>query len=165
MHKDRKLLAFSIENDSILNVKVNQKEKEHLPIFYGENIMQWLKNRSIPATRIGLSKKISGLNTFDFMLHNLGLSLTDPYWLNPVGSGYTWSCVNLYKNNFRDTMSLDLTDNTNYILLDANLLDINVTSFYSKETKLLSQVKNRGWIKNIHFILIAFISCSYLEEI
>lgn len=36
------------------------------------------------------------------------MSLVDCYWIKPVGSSYTWNEVNLYKNDFRDTFSLDL---------------------------------------------------------
>lgn len=122
MHKDRRLLAFSIEKGSVLNVRVNENEKIHLPVSYGADIMKWLRERSIPATRKGLSERIHDLNTFDLMLSNLGLSLTDSYWLNPVGSGYTWDSVNLYRNDFRDSLSLDLTDNRSDIAGKTNFL-------------------------------------------
>lgn len=122
MHKNRKLLAFAIENKSVIEVKVNEAEKKFLPIFYGSDIAHWLKNRSIPATRQGLLKTSAKLDPFDLMLSNLGLSLTDAYWLKPVGSNYTWESVNLYTNDFRDTMSLDLTDNRTNIAGTTNFL-------------------------------------------
>ncbi|MDE7313206.1 MAG: hypothetical protein K2N87_16550 [Eubacterium sp.] len=121
MHKDRKLLAFSMENGAVLSKKVNPLEDRFLPISFGSDISRWLKNRSVPATRQGLSKTVP-LDPFELMLANLGLSLTDAYWLKPVGSSYTWDSVNLYANDFRDTMSLDLTDNRADIAGKTNFL-------------------------------------------
>ena len=122
MHKNRRLLTFSIENSSVINVKVNKQEKSHLPFNYGSNVAAWLCERSIPSTRDGLSNFIPALNTLDLMIKNLGLSLTDAYWLNPVGSEYTWESVNLYNNDFYDTFTLDLTDNRSSIAGENNFL-------------------------------------------
>lgn len=48
MHKNRKLLAFAIENKSVIEVKVNEAEKKFLPIFYGSDIAHWLKTEAFP---------------------------------------------------------------------------------------------------------------------
>lgn len=109
MHKNKRLLAFSLDDDlSVIGHTINEAEQKHLPLSYGANIHRWLHDRTIPATRQGLSNHIPTVDTFALMLDNLGLSLTDGYWLNPVGSGYTWESVNLYSNAFRDPIPLDL---------------------------------------------------------
>lgn len=111
-----------MENNSVISVKLNENEKPHLPVSYDGDMMKWLLHRSIPATRKGLNKTLEKVNTFELMLRNLGLSLTDSYWLNPVGSNYTWDSVNLYENDFRDSISLDLTDNCDDIVGKTNFL-------------------------------------------
>lgn len=122
MHKNRKLLAFSIEGENVLDVRVNENEKRFLPPSYRNDISRWLKDRGIPATRQGLTGAVRKTDTFNLMMANLGLSLTDTYWLNPVGSGYAWEDVNFYTNDFRDTIVLDLTDNQNSIVGKTNFL-------------------------------------------
>ena len=36
----------------------------------------------------------------DYLIQNLGLSLTDYYWMKPVGSHLKWKDVNLFENAF-----------------------------------------------------------------
>lgn len=38
------------------------------------------------------------------MVKNLGLSLTDHYWVNPFGMDFTWNDANLFTNNFQDSV-------------------------------------------------------------
>lgn len=111
MHKNRKLLAFSLEGNAVLASRVNEKEAAFLPVSYGSNIEKWLHSRSIPVTRKGLFSAVDKPDVFQLLIYNLALSLTDAYWICPVGSIHTWESVNLYTNDFKDNVSLDLTDN------------------------------------------------------
>ena len=65
---------------------------------------EWWAHRSIPNTRPGLEKKLVQLGLSDgrdLPLKNLGLSLSDCYWLRPVGQEQVeWSQVNYFQNNF-----------------------------------------------------------------
>ena len=40
-------------------------------------------------------------DTGDYLLRNLGISLTDYYWMKPVDSSLRWKDVNLFDNSFR----------------------------------------------------------------
>lgn len=68
-----------------------------------EWLKQWWKRRSVPISqgniRAMLEKK-GLLGPEDFLLKNLGLSLTDYYWISPLDSGMTWKDVNLFDNDF-----------------------------------------------------------------
>lgn len=56
-------------------------------------IREWLQDRSIPSSRIhGSGTKLS--------IQNLGLNLSDQFWLCPEGSGLSWQEVNLFHNRF-----------------------------------------------------------------
>ena len=41
-----------------------------------------------------------------FLTKNLGLSLTDYYWIRPWGSALTWEKVNLFDNDFKENLLL-----------------------------------------------------------
>ena len=63
----------------------------------------WWKNRGIPRTRNGLDRLLldAGARVPEELLYrNLGLSLSDQYWINPAESGITWEDVNFFDNNF-----------------------------------------------------------------
>lgn len=68
-----------------------------------EWLKQWWKRRSVPISqgniRAMLEKK-GLLGPEEFLLKNLGLSLTDYYWISPLDSGMTWKDVNLFDNDF-----------------------------------------------------------------
>lgn len=123
--------CFMHEDTEIANILVNdygelseialiesEGAKKYLPMLPLSSdradvaLAKWLRGRTVPATRQGIKRELTtmGMSEFEYMLENLGLSLTDHYWLNPAGSGYTWEAINLYTNNFRAAFSLDIAD-------------------------------------------------------
>ena len=70
-------------------------------------LRQWWASRSIPVKQgqAGQILKQNGISCpEEFLVKNLGLSLTDYYWIRPAGSGLKWEEVNFYENNFYDNM-------------------------------------------------------------
>ncbi len=66
-------------------------------------LKQWWKRRSVPISQghiKNMLEKKGLLGPEDFLLKNLGLSLTDYYWISPMDSGLTWKDVNLFDNKF-----------------------------------------------------------------
>lgn len=66
---------------------------------------EWWKGRAIPASRDGIRGALAELNlstTQKLLEKCLGLSLSDQYWICPVGSGINWSQVNFFDNPFSD---------------------------------------------------------------
>lgn len=43
----------------------------------------------------------------EYLLKNLGLSLTDYYWIKPMGEYYRWEDVNLFTNGFANEVELE----------------------------------------------------------
>ena len=66
-------------------------------------LKRWWKRRSVPISqgniRFLLEKK-GLLGSEEYLLKNLGLSLTDYYWICPVNSELTWEDINLFDNEF-----------------------------------------------------------------
>lgn len=63
----------------------------------------WWKHRAVPESRDFMANRLRELelsSTFEIPLRSLGLSLSDQYWLRPVGSAATWSQVSFFKNEF-----------------------------------------------------------------
>ena len=77
---------------------------------------QWWKRRAVPISQGNIRQMLERkglLGTEDFLLKNLGLSLTDYYWISPVDSGLTWQDVNLFENDFHGNILIGETDDEN----------------------------------------------------
>lgn len=91
--------AFTVFDNEAFPVGINPADKKTLVA----RLNEWWYSRIIPASRDGLK----------FVLHlydvesasvlskrSLGLSLSDQYWIKPVGSDLTWDDINFFTNDF-----------------------------------------------------------------
>ena len=65
----------------------------------------WWRGRGIPLARIGLASLLAeaAVDVPDELVQrNLGLSLSDQYWIRPQDSGLTWEDINFFNNAFDD---------------------------------------------------------------
>lgn len=72
-------------------------------------IITWWSDRSIPIKQGKIEKMLreNGIDTpQNYLVHNLGLSLTDYYWIKPMGTDLTWEKVNLFENDFKENLLL-----------------------------------------------------------
>lgn len=112
MRKDKVLALCNIEDNGIMTKTKIIEDSKYLPFAYRyqpNGITKWWHDRCIPITREKLEimlKEKKLLDTKDYLLNNLGLSLVDYYWIKPVDSNYTWKQVNLFENNFKDDMHI-----------------------------------------------------------
>jgi hypothetical protein len=113
MHKDVVVAVFDLNSDgSIIEKSINLLNREHCPI--GGNsrskMVSWWNGRAIPKSRQFIQRIIRsniGISSLELSKKNLGLSLTDCYWIRPVDNKtLNWESVNLYENDFLDTNSL-----------------------------------------------------------
>lgn len=69
----------------------------------------WWRDRGIPAKRTGIAAllKDAGVDIpFELSVNNLGLSLSDQYWICPEGSSLQWDDINFFHNDFETTKDL-----------------------------------------------------------
>lgn len=69
----------------------------------------WWKGRGIPATRSGLQQILDDAGVFvpeELAMRNLGLSLSDQYWICPQGSQLAWNDINFFNNGFERVSSV-----------------------------------------------------------
>lgn len=65
----------------------------------------WWRGRGIPLARIGLASLLAeaAVDVPDELIQrNLGLSLSDQYWIRPQDSGLAWEDINFFNNAFDD---------------------------------------------------------------
>lgn len=102
-------LVFDLTSGNIIRIE-GVVNKELLPPggnLSSEELKKWWIRRAVPLNQ-GKVKGLLSANqiptTQHYLLQNLGLSLSDHYWINPVNKCYRWEEVNLFANDFRDEL-------------------------------------------------------------
>lgn len=105
--KDIPIVGLDItEEGTIVKVSKNVKNAHLIPYTYREdtkNIEKWWQERCVPLTQDFIGKILQDQNLScpeEYLKTNLGLSLTDQYWICPLNSDLTWKDVNLFENDF-----------------------------------------------------------------
>lgn len=112
MCEDVKLAAISFNDiGNAINVQIDKQQSHLLPFSVKNDVdlLKWIDNRKIPNTRDGISTDLKEDTTGNFLIENLGLSLTDNYWLMPQNGHYVWNDVNLFDNWFYDYRFLSVS--------------------------------------------------------
>lgn len=99
-------LVDFLEDGSVYKFRQDLVNPELAPLHDPRNhdwLRQWWKRRAVPISQGHIRSMLEAkglLGPEDFLLRNLGLSLTDYYWISPLDSGLTWKDVNLFENEF-----------------------------------------------------------------
>lgn len=95
---------------NMLAFSPNYRNPEIAPLGFAasdDHIQRWWKNRQI-SVRQGRVEELLRRKGFDepseYLLRNLGLSLTDYYWIRPIDSAIRWEDVNLFDNDFKENL-------------------------------------------------------------
>ena len=118
MHKNIPVADIDIYESSgtIINVEKTHNP-EHLPVgvhlingkVNRNGLNAWWRERSIPAERTDINSVFAKLDIHSIKqltIYCKGLSLSDCYWIKPIGSELKWEDINFFKNTF----SLDMGD-------------------------------------------------------
>lgn len=151
MHKKLPVAAMTLDDATGHIVKVNGLyAPEHLPvgvrIYKGaadrKALDDWWTERAIPMSRSGIREALETLdvpNTGMLLIRCYGLSLSDPYWICPEGSGIVWEDVNFFQNAFSD----DIGD----VLFGADK-NAHILDFSSPDNTSDGNLKKRWKIKD-----------------
>lgn len=101
------VLAFDEVSGNIIHIgkRVNEELLPPGGNLSGADLKSWWMRRAVPAEQGNvqvLLRENQIPTTQNYLLMNLGLSLSDHYWVNPVDKFYKWEDVNLFTNDFRD---------------------------------------------------------------
>ena len=109
MHKNDPVCAISIDAVSGSIVRAAKPTNpELLPL--GGNIdsamlKKWWQRRAVPMGQGKIQRILEQLGIAtpqEYLVKNLGLSLTDHYWIKPLDMELGWDDINLFTNDFRD---------------------------------------------------------------
>ena len=112
----------------------------------GRNLRDWWKLRGIPDSRAGFRQVLDCLDEptgQSLMLASYGLSLTDHYWMQPLGQELYWKDLNFYDNDFSDDLGNLLTDSAEGGAEDRD--EITKISVYSPASSVNGDMKKK-WV-------------------
>ena len=69
-------------------------------------LRKWWQRRAVPVSQGNIRRILEriGITTHTYLEQNLGLSLTDHYWIKPLDADFGWQEINLFTNDFRDAV-------------------------------------------------------------
>lgn len=104
MHKDIITGIVTINKEFGTAESVAIIDQYHAPIGCNNKkaFFNWWERRAIPKHQKNQEILLNGETNLVYMMENLGLSLTDCYWIKPVDSAFEWKDVNLYEHNFAE---------------------------------------------------------------
>lgn len=109
--EDIAVLSLS-EEGHILDYKIVKKNEALAPLHDPKStdwLRSWWSRRAVPISQghiKSLLEKMGFSCSEEYLVKNLGLSLTDYYWICPAGSGLKWEQVNLFTNDFHDDINI-----------------------------------------------------------
>ena len=111
MRKNEIVTLVSMEENGNMHRFAADIREEIAPLqhrYDPEWLKKWWSSRAVPVSRDGVREMLrdQGMSLpSEYLIKNLGLSLTDYYWIKPVDSQLTWEQVNLFDHDFKSTLS------------------------------------------------------------
>lgn len=112
MHKNITVAAVTIEPLSGCIVGISEIfEEAHMPLGTlgpDTRLKAWWYRRAVPLTQGSIQETLEHIGFVTpqaYLVRNLGLSMSDCYWIKPVNTGLRWEEVNLFDNEFEDVVA------------------------------------------------------------
>ena len=144
MRKDIPLALLDVDQaGNMQKFKIYPENRELLPLqecIMTDSLRQWWGKRSVPMSQGGVREMLKKADVSfpeEYLVKNLGLSLTDYYWIRPVDSNLTWDKVNLYDNDFAENH-----------LTDGKKSGSNSIKAYTPDASLQGQLEKSWIIRN-----------------
>lgn len=109
MHRDDPVCAISIDTVSGAILRVSKPvSPELLPLggsIDSAMLKKWWQRRAVPVGQGKIQRILEQMGIAtpqEYLVKNLGLSLTDHYWIKPLDMELGWMDINLFTNDFRD---------------------------------------------------------------
>lgn len=109
MHRDDPVCAISIDTVSGAILRVSKPvNPELLPLggsIDSAMLKKWWHRRAVPVGQGKIQRILEQMGIAtpqEYLVKNLGLSLTDHYWIKPLDMELGWADINLFTNDFRD---------------------------------------------------------------
>ena len=109
MHRDEPVCAISIDTVSGAILRVSKPvNPELLPLggsIDSAMLKKWWQRRAVPVGQGKIQHILEQMGIAtpqEYLVKNLGMSLTDHYWIKPLDMELGWEDINLFTNDFRD---------------------------------------------------------------
>lgn len=109
MHRDDPVCAISIDTVSGAILHASKSvNPELLPLggsIDSAMLKKWWQRRAVPVGQGKIQRILEQMGIAtpqEYLVKNLGLSLTDHYWIKPLDMELGWADINLFTNDFRD---------------------------------------------------------------
>jgi len=109
MHRDDPVCAISIDTISGAILRASKPvNPELLPLggrIDSAMLKKWWQRRAVPVDQGKIQHILEQMGIAtpqEYLVKNLGLSLTDHYWIKPLDMELGWEDINLFTNDFRD---------------------------------------------------------------
>lgn len=148
-HKDLDVAMVAIDLTSgkiehVLDVYLPEELPVGCNVDNPNAVISWWESRAIPDSRRGIQQALNFLHeesSLSLLLSGYGLSLTDHYWMQPLGKELYWSDLNFFENTFSDDLGLLLTD--------SEKIDVNANiSKFSPSSSATGEMKKKWIIKD-----------------
>lgn len=113
MRKNEPLTMLDISEEGNINKVLYDHLNKELAPLHNQNatnwIQRWWQERSVPISQGHIKNMLfekGYVGPEEYLVKNLGLSLSDYYWIKPVDSSLTWEKVNLFDNDFKGSLSV-----------------------------------------------------------
>lgn len=110
---DEEIAVINLTEDGmILDYKLISSNEALAPLHDFKStdwLKGWWSRRAVPISQghiKALLERQGFATSEEYLVKNLGLSLTDYYWISPVDSGMKWENVNLFENDFHDDINI-----------------------------------------------------------
>lgn len=111
---DEEIAVLNITENGLIEDYILFDDNAHLAPLHEPNSTDWLKKwwarRAVPISQGHIKQMLNDkglLGPEDYLVKNLGLSLTDYYWIAPIDSGLQWKDVNLFENEFHNDIKIN----------------------------------------------------------
>ena len=109
MHRNDPVCAVTIDTVSGAIHRVSKPVNPELLPLGGRvdsaMLKKWWQRRAVPIGQGKIQRILEQLGIAtpqEYLVRNLGLSLTDHYWIKPLDMELGWADINLFTNDFRD---------------------------------------------------------------
>ena len=110
MHRDEVVCSLLIDPITGTILKASRPSSPELLPLGGSidsaMLRKWWQRRAVPVSQGNIRRILEriGITTHAYLEQNLGLSLTDHYWIKPLDADFGWQEINLFTNDFRDAV-------------------------------------------------------------
>lgn len=106
-HRDDSVCELNIDDTGSITETGMVYHHELLPPGGNQSVQElkkWWQRRAVPMTQEGIGNYLLGIDKTnqEYLTENLGLSMTDHYWICPVQETYRWEDLNFFQNVFEE---------------------------------------------------------------